>query len=133
MRRTDTGTTIASVAATLIFAVCGGCKTQEKKSEPASTVVVGNQADGIHWKTAQAEFLLTPNGNLLAHLKSETRWLTLDESGQDSGVFVTSGKQLVNDFVRDLGNAQIQPANVKLGVLGKRVDIKGHSASTGLD
>ena len=35
--------------------------------------------------------------------------------------------------MRDLGHAQIQSANGKLGSLGKRVEVQGHSSSTGLD
>lgn len=128
-----TSIAIAGLAAIVMLAVCGGCKTQEKKSEPASSIVVDKQVDGIHLRTAQTEFVLTSNGNLLAHLKNGAEWLTLDESGANSGVLVTSEKQLVSDFVRDLADAQIQPASGKLGALGKRVDVKGHSASTGLD
>jgi alpha-galactosidase len=133
MRRISTGTAIASAAAAVVLALCGGCKTHGKKPESASSIVVESQPDGIHLKTTQSEFLLTPNGNLLTHLKNGTQWLTLDEAEPNSGVLITSGKQLVHDFVRELGSAQIQPANGKLGALGKRVDVKGHSASTGLD
>src|SRR5271165_7123855 len=73
------------------------------------------------------------HGGLLARLSNGTQWLTLEESGPGSGVVVTAGKRSVGDFVRDLGHAQIGAANGKLGALGKRVEVKGHSASTGLD
>jgi alpha-galactosidase len=120
----------AMVAALAIF---GGCKAPEKKAEPVSSVMVETQPDGIHLKTGQAEFVLTASGSLLGHLKNGTQWLTLDEAAPGSGVVVESGKQVVKDFVRDLGHAQITAANGKLGALGKRVEVKGHSAGTGFD
>jgi hypothetical protein len=109
----------------------GGCKTEEKKTEPSSSVVVETQADGIHLKTAQAEFVLSAAGSLSGRLKNGTEWLSLDETTPGTGVVVTSGKKEIGDFVRDLAQAQIQPANGKLGALGKRVVVRGHSASTG--
>ena len=96
-------------------------------------MAVETRDDGIHLKTGQAEFVLTTTGSLVGRFKNGTQWLTLDEAAPGSGVVVTSGKQVVDDFVRDLEHAQIQPANGKLGSLGKRVEVKGHSASTGLD
>jgi alpha-galactosidase len=124
---------VAFLIATVALAIFGGCKTQEKKPEPVSAVSVQNQADGIHLKTGQAEFVLAANGNLSGRFKNGMQWLTLDEVPPDSGIVVTSDKQVVNDFVRDLEHAQIQPAKGKLGSLGERVEVKGHSSSTGLD
>jgi alpha-galactosidase len=124
---------LTSVIATVALTVFGGCKTKEKKSEPVSAVHVETQVDGIHLKAGPAEFVLTTTGSVLGRLSSGTQWLTLDEAEPGSGIVVTSGKQVVNDFVRDLGHAQIVPANGKLGSLGKRVEVKGHSSSTGLD
>jgi alpha-galactosidase len=125
--------TVAFLMTTVALAGLGGCKTQEKKPEPVSAVAVETQSDGIHLKTGQAEFLLTSTGSLSTRFKNGTQWLTLDKAAPSSGVVVTSGKQVVNDFVRDLAHAQIHPANGKLGSLGKRVEVQGHSASTGLD
>jgi alpha-galactosidase len=121
------------VAAVVVWFTFGGCAKQEKHAELASSIVVDSQTDGIHFKTTQAEFVLKSNARLLSRLQSGTEWLTLDEGSPDSGILVTSGKQLVNDFVRDLAHAQIQPASGKLGALGKRVVVNGHSPSTGLD
>ncbi|MGB6597919.1 MAG: hypothetical protein WBE70_12440, partial [Candidatus Acidiferrum sp.] len=131
--RRRSSSAIASLMATAAFAILGGCKARETKPEPVSAVAVDTQADGIHLKTGQAEFVLTTTGSLLGHFKNGAQWLTLDEAVPGSGVVVTSGKQVVNDFVRDLEHAQIRPANGKLGPLGKRVEVKGHSSSTGLD
>src|ERR1700739_858017 len=133
LNKRGTSIAIAGLAVLVMLAICGGCKTQKKNGEPQSSIFVESQADGIHLKTAQSEFLLTSNGSLLAHLRNGTQWLTLDEARANSGLLVTSDKQLVHDFVRDLANPQIKPEKGKLGALGKRVDVKGHSASSGLD
>ena len=121
------------LAVVMSASIFGGCKTQETKSVPVSSVVVENLADGINLKSKQAEFLLNANGGLQGRVKNGTQWLSLDDAGGNSQILVTSGKQAINDFVRDLAHAEIRPANGKLGALGKRVEVKGHSANTGLD
>jgi alpha-galactosidase len=126
---------LSGAAAFLAMIVVGtslsGCKTADKK--PASAVAIESQTDGIHLQTERSEFVLTATGNLLARLRNGSQWLALEDGSLPSGVVVTSGKQLVNDFVRDLAHAQITPANGKLGPLGKRLEVRGHSPSTGLD
>jgi alpha-galactosidase len=117
----------------MALTILGGCRARGKKPAPVSAVDVEIQTDGIHLKTGQAEFVLTRSGSLVGRFKHGTQWLTLDEAAPGPGVVVTSGKQVVNDFIRDLGHARIQPANGKLGSLGKRVEVQGHSSSTGLD
>jgi alpha-galactosidase len=124
---------VAFATAGMALVIIGGCKTQEKRPEPVSTVAVETQAEGVHLRTGQAEFVLTATGSLSGRFKNGTQWLTLDEAAPSLGIVVTSGKQVVDDFVRDLGHAQIQAATGKLGALGKRVVVHGHSASTGLD
>jgi alpha-galactosidase len=133
MRRKSSVMTMA--AGTAALALFAGCKApvQEKKAEPVSSVAVGTQGDGIHLKTGQAEFVLTATGSLLGRFNNGTQWLTLDEAPANSGLVVTSDKKVVGDFVRDLAHAQVQAATGKLGALGKRVVVNGHSASTGLD
>jgi alpha-galactosidase len=121
---------LATVAAMLAFY---GCQSRQKTPEALSSVVVENRADGIHLQTAHAEFVLTANGSLLTRRKDGQQWLTLDEPNPGSGIVATIGKQAVNDFVRDLGHSEIQPANGKLGTFGKRVVVKGRSATTGLE
>jgi len=128
----------AIIATTLLIVVAAmlafdGCNSQPKPTEPASSIVVENRADGIHLQTAQAEFVLTSKGSLLSRRKDGQQWVTLDEPSPDSGIVATIGKQAVTDFARDLGRAEVQPANGKLGALGKRVVLKGRSASTGLE
>jgi alpha-galactosidase len=123
-------TSLIAVAAMLAF---DGCNSQPKPAEPASAIMVENRADGIHLQTAQAEFILTSKGSLLARRKDGQQWLALDEQNSDSGIVATIGKQAVNDFARDLGHAEILSANGRLGALGKRVVVKGRSANTGLE
>jgi alpha-galactosidase len=129
--RRRSGKPLACAVTTIALASFCGCKT-EKTSAPLSTVLVDTQADGIHLKTPKAEFLLNPNGSLVGRFENGTKWLTLDESAP-SGIVVTSNKQAVSDFARDLTHPQINPTSGKLGPVGKRVEVQGHSASTGLD
>ncbi len=126
---------LMAVATASVFA---GCKKEEAKPLPASApqasaVVVDTQTDGVHLKTTQAEFVLTAQGNLLARRKDGSTTTTMDEADQNGGILVKSGAQAIGDFVRDLSGAEIREANGKLGKIGKRVEVKGHSASTGLD
>lgn len=123
----------AAVVVTLLL----GCGHDEKKAAvtatPTSTVSVQSETDGIHISTGQAEFVLTANGGLLARRREGGATVTLDEAGTAPAIVVSSGKQQINDFVRNLNHADIQNTNGKLGPLGKHIAVKGHSASTGLD
>src|SRR3979490_3099563 len=86
MNRTRRGPSSAAamLVAALALTIFGGCRTQQKKPEPVSAATVETQADGIHFKTRQAEFVLTTSGGLLGRLKSGTQWLTLDEASPSS-------------------------------------------------
>jgi len=115
--------------------VAGGCKSEKKQAthlefKQGSAVLAEKRADGVHLKTGIAEFVLTANGNLLTQASTGK---SLDEAGNEPGVAVKSGRVVVADFVRDLEHAQIHEAFGKLGAVGKHVEVKGHSASTGLD
>ena len=128
----------AWLVAVMVTSAYTGCTKEENKPAPAaspqvSAVLVESQADGIHLKTAQAEFVLTANGNLLARRVNGLGTLTMDEAGPTPGIAVKTGKQVIGDFVRDLSHAEVREANGKLGKVGKRVDVNGHSSSTGLD
>src|SRR5277367_2635237 len=104
-RRSEVAMMAAMMALSLAF--FGGCKTEEKKAEPASSVVVvETQADGIHLKTGQAEFALSAAGSLSGRFKNGTEWLSLDDATPGAGVVVSSGKKQIGDFVRDLAHAQ---------------------------
>src|SRR6202022_683909 len=114
------GRAVACLIAAVALTILGGCRARGKKPAPVSAVDVEIQTDGIHLKTGQAEFVLTRSGSLVGRFKHGTQWLTLDEAAPGPGVVVTSGKQVVNDFIRDLGHARIQPATGKPASLGKR-------------
>src|SRR5258708_32845976 len=113
-----------------------GCRKEQAKPSPeaprVSSIAVESQADGIHLKTTQAEFVLTSNGNLLAAQAANTI-VTVDEPSAVPGVAVKTGEKAIDDFVRDLSHAEIREAQGKLGKTGKHIEVKGHSASTGLD
>jgi hypothetical protein len=49
------------------------------------------------------------------------------------GMVVIAGNQLLGDIQRDLSHPTVQNATGKLGRLGKRIDVRGHSAQGGLD
>ena len=116
------------------FAACQKPETRSAEtSTRASGIAVETQSDGIHLKTTQAEFLLTANGNLLAARRHADRTITLDEPESAPGIAVKRGKETIDDFVRDLSHAEVSDATGKLGKTGKHVEVKGHSASTGLD
>ena len=114
-----------------------GCKHGEPKPQvptaAASAVRIDNRADGIHISTAHAEFVLTANGSLIARRKDGNRTTTIDELRSEPGIVIENGKQRVSDFVRDLNHAAIADAEGKLGKLGKRLEVHGHSASAGVD
>jgi alpha-galactosidase len=126
-----------SVLAALIATLLGGCHRREER-EPTSTtpqtsaVSVEILNNEIHLKTAQAEFVLTASGNLLARRGGGTT-NSLDEAGSAPGVAVKSGVQSIHDIIRDLNHAEIREVNGKLGKLGKHLEVKGHSATSGLD
>jgi alpha-galactosidase len=125
---------ILSGAATAQIAGCG------KKEAPAviapavetSAIRVSTEADGIHVATPAAEFALSGTGYLRGSVKSGGKFLSLDDGGSTAGQRVRVAHKDASDFVFDLAHAKISETQGKLGRLGKRVDIEGTSASTGL-
>ena len=81
-------------------------------------------------KTPTAEFEVTPRGYVKAFLLHNGQRLTLDDPTVDAaGGGVTVAGKPIRDFILDLNKAVVIDATGKLGNLGKRVDIAGHSAS----
>ena len=132
------GRTIA-VLLSAVLLQCAGCKNKEAQPAAARTaaqtsaITVSPENDGIHLRTAAAEFLLRPSGYLQASLRSESKLLTLDDPEKEAGQQVIAGNAEVSDFVFDLTRAKVAEANGKLGRLGKHIDVPGTSASTGLE
>ena len=122
-----------SLTLTMVAAFAACQKQETRPAETASGITVKTQSDGIHLTTAQAEFLLTANGHLLAARRHAESTITLDEVESAPGIAVKRGKETIADFVRDLNHAEVSDASGKLGKAGKHLEVKGHSASTGLD
>ena len=57
----------------------------------------------------------------------------MEDPGTSPGIVVIAGNQLLGDIQRDLSHPTVQNATGKLGRLGKRIDVRGHSAQSGLD
>jgi alpha-galactosidase len=116
-----------------VLALLAGCKKQETQvAKTAESTIQIKIADGtVHVTTNAAEFVLSASGNLLSSLLSQNGKLSFEES--TPGIEVISNKKPIADFIRDVDHAQVQNAEGKLGSLGKRILIKGKSASTGLE
>src|SRR5215831_20495425 len=82
----------------LLVTFLAGCHRKEQPAQPSSTIAVETQSDGIHLRTLQAEFILTPSGALLGALKNGAQWLTFDEVSSNSGALVTRNELPVKDF-----------------------------------
>ncbi|HLK05882.1 MAG TPA: glycoside hydrolase family 36 protein [Candidatus Acidoferrum sp.] len=111
-----------------------GCKKQAEpaiKEPVASSISVQANDSAIRIVTKTAEFQLSPAGNLQGSFRDGSSALTLAENGP--GISIKTAAGPLSDVTRDLGHAQIEDATGKLGTLGKRVTVKGKSASTGLE
>lgn len=127
------------VAAAVGLLQLSGCQKKEESplAQPAapkaSIIRVNQAADGIHAQTAAAEFVLSSRGYLKAILASNGKYLTLDEPANESGQVITVGHIEVRDMALDVAHAQVTDAQGKLGKLGKQIEVRGTSASTGLE
>jgi hypothetical protein len=119
------------------FLLSADCKSKEAQPAAApeaaqtSAIRVSTDADGIHVDTPAAEFLLRRTGYLQASLKSESKMLTLEDPGGETGQQIIAGRTVVSDFVFDL--AKVDEATGKLGRLGKHIEVLGTSVGTGLE
>jgi alpha-galactosidase len=105
----------------------------ENSAPLVSTLRVTQSADGIHVKTATAEFVLSSNGYLKGTLISDGQNLTLDEPAKESGQTITVAHKQIEDISLDLAAARVSDAQGKLGKLGRQIEVSGKSASTGLE
>lgn len=123
-------------ALVLVFAGCGKSGEEisvQPATQPAATVIVKKHPDGIHFITPQSEFILEENGHLRGILLANGNSASMEKPAEGPGITVTTGNRGARDFVRDLSGARISEADGKLGAAGKRVEVHGHSAETGLD
>jgi alpha-galactosidase len=117
----------------IALASIAGCKKSGETAAPApvrSAIAVRIENDGIRVSTKTALFLLTSNGSLTGRLSSENN-ASLSERAD--GVELIAAKTAVKDITRDIEHAQILDATGKLGATGKRIEIKGRSASTDIE
>ncbi|MGA8220236.1 MAG: glycoside hydrolase family 36 protein [Candidatus Acidiferrales bacterium] len=122
--------------ATLTFV--GGCNKKAAQEpaaagSPSSRVRVTASANSIVIETPAAEFVVAANGYVAANLAAGQKKLSLDDPGGEPGLLVIAGGKKVQDFVFDLGTARTSEPQGKLGSLGKRIEVNGKSASTGLE
>jgi alpha-galactosidase len=116
-----------------------GCQKKEESrgtqsAAPVESAIRVNQAgDGIHMQTPAAEFVLSSTGRLTGILLSNSKKLTLDDPADDSGQVITAEQREITDIVLDVAHAQVKGAQGKLGKLGKQIEVRGTSASTGLE
>ena len=128
----------ALVGAAFVLQACDKSQpTTPAAPAPAAVSAVAVQKDAagrLVVKTPVSEFDLTPRGYVQAYLLRNGQRLTLDEPAPDAaGGGVTVAGKPVRDFAFDLGKASVSNVTGKLGALGKKVDVTGHSASSGLD
>jgi alpha-galactosidase len=112
-----------------------GCQKNEAvpiEKPHTSAIQVNVAGDAIRLQTPSASFVLSPTGYVTASLVSGGTTQTLDDPSNDSGQTVTAAHKNINDLSLDLAHAQIGEAQGKLGKLGKRIEVHGTSASTGI-
>ena len=128
----------------LAFTICllQGCEKHDaapaasapKAASVSAVNVQVNPAGPLVVSTSVSEFDLTPKGYVQAFLLRDGHRLTLDDPAAGAaGSGVTVQGKPVRDFALDLSNASVSNVTGKLGALGKRIDVTGHSASSGLD
>jgi alpha-galactosidase len=116
-----------------------GCqKKEESRVTPSaapkeSALLVNQGGDGIHVQTPSAEFVLSSSGQLTATLTSNGKKLTLDDPASEPGQAIRAGHGEVKDITLDVAHAQVREAQGKLGKLGKQIEVRGTSASSGLE
>lgn len=126
---------IALVAACLLsVGLLTGCTRKSAESAKApSQVAVNVGTNVVSITTSKATFHVLPSGYIRAVLKGPNAELTLDDGAPvTSGTSVTIGGREVNDFVLDLGKAIVSDAHGKMGKGGRRTELQGSSASSGL-
>ncbi len=121
-----------AIASSLLL-VSGGCKQKSSPGQATSSVKVSVEASQIRVSTSKAEFVFLPTGYLQATLLTDGARFSLDAATDPSSDLITIGGKEVSDFQLNLAEAKVTPATGKLGSLGKRVEITGRNAATGIE
>jgi len=127
----------AMLGACLLFGGCTEKKPAEQPSAPKQSMIEVIAPSGSNSsfviRTRSAEFELGPAGGVQAFLTKSGKRLSIDSalSGESSEAVQANGKE-VSDFTLQ-GSAKVGEATGKLGATGKRIEVTGRSASTGLE
>jgi alpha-galactosidase len=113
-----------------LLCACAGKPAQAPP--PESIVRVTLLADKILIGTPAAEFSVAPNGYVSAALSKSPK-LSLDDPDTDPGISMNVSGKEIRDFVFDVSHPLVSTPQGKLGDRGKRIDITGKSATSGLD
>jgi alpha-galactosidase len=137
-RRSRAATTVwlAICAATAVFAAGCSKNVTPVPAAPATSAIrvsVVPAGNSVTIETPVAQFAVTPNGYVSGTLLAGQKKLSLDDPGAEPGLLVVAAGKKVQDFVFDVAGARISEPQGKLGTLGKRVELLGKSASTGLE
>jgi len=122
----------------LAVAICvAGCakKTAQPAAENSSvesSVRIRQDAGSIFIYTPEAEFSVSPSGYVTGKLISGDKTLTLDAPDGGSGLSAIVDDKEIRDFDFDLAHPSIGPTEGKIGAKGRRVELAGRSATTGL-
>jgi len=128
---------VAVIAVGIALVPLLGCSKRSVPSGTASQpktsgvrVEVGSAAVRVNTPTAQ--FVLLPSGYLQGMLAGDSGLRTLDDPpNRQAQQIVVAGRE-IGDLTLDLSGARVSEAAGKLGVLGKRIEIKGTSPTAGL-
>jgi alpha-galactosidase len=111
---------------------CGCANKTTQTATPESHVHVTLSTNEILIDTPTAEFSVVPNGYVSATLSKSPK-LSLDDPGNDSGIGVTTSGKEIRDFVFDVSRPRQSSPQGKLGAGGKRIEVDGKSATSGLE
>jgi len=133
---TRSASLLIASAGLLIFA--SGCGKQTSVISPPpkfeeSEVHTAVTPNAVVVDTPAAEFAIASNGYVAASLVTDGRKLSLDDAGADSGVQVTASGKEFAPAVFDVAHPQISAPHGPLGTKGKRVEVTGTDAASGLE
>ena len=120
--------------AAALFLLCGCQKTTTGPTSGGSTIEVRVGTTGVPAvRTKSANFEILPSGYIRAEFPGRTKPLRLDDADGRPAETVVINDQEINDWVLDSGSSRVSDAQGKLGKLGKRIELRSKSASSGLE
>jgi alpha-galactosidase len=126
------GCLVGGIAA--VFLLCGCEKTSPgPASEGASIEVRVGTAGVTAVRTTSANFEILPSGYIRSELPGRTKALLLDDvDGMPAETVVVNGRE-INDWVLDPASSKVLDAQGPLGKLGKRIEQRSISSTSGLE